>query len=219
MPHPFSPTFEQLPKSLPIFPLSGAVILPGGHLPLNIFEPRYLSMVQDAMRSNQLIGMVQPSDRQDQPNLYNVGCVGRIYRYEETQDGRLEVTLKGLCRYRIEEELPSVREYRIVKPNWKDFESDLLLEAQTNDKNNSSDSNLALLAALKQYFMAKEIDTDWAVMEQLSSTEIVNNLFGYLPLDAQDKQLLIETKSREDQIKSFIAILNKDQDLSRSTRH
>ena len=92
--HPFKQNFEQLPEVLPIFPLSGAVVLPGGSLSLNIFEPRYLNMVQDAMRTNQIIGMIQPKDSATHPSLYDVGCAGRIRRYEEVEGGRLEIVIE-----------------------------------------------------------------------------------------------------------------------------
>ncbi len=97
--------FEQLPDTLPVFPLTNAVVMPGGHLPLNIFEPRYLNMLQDAMERHRLIGMIQPRDESPNPDLYSVGCAARITRYEETNDGRLEVSLTGLCRFEIKEEL------------------------------------------------------------------------------------------------------------------
>jgi len=214
MTHPFTQTFDQLPASLPVFPLSGAVVLPGGFLPLNIFEPRYLNMVEDAMRSDQLIGMIQPIDQQKVPALYSIGCVGRICRYEELHDGRLEITLRGLCRYQISKELTSVRGYRIVQPDWSNYPHDF----DEVDEHDDTERQ-ALLSALKRYFDIKNIDTDWEVMAKLNQSELVNNLFGYLPLEPQDKQLLIEAENLPDRIKSFIALLDRVQSQGNATRH
>ena len=119
-----APATYQLPDVLPVFPLANAVVLPGGYLPLNIFEPRYLNMVQDAMEGHRLVGMVQPRDDSTKPELYQVGCAGRVTRYYETQDGRLEIVLSGLCRFRIGEELSTTRGYRLIKPDWSEFEID-----------------------------------------------------------------------------------------------
>ena len=113
---PFAQTFAQLPNSLAIFPLNGAVVLPRGSLALNIFETRYLKMVQDAMKSSQLIGMIQTKDELKPPSLYEVGCAGRIVRYTETTDGRLEILLRGLCRFSIDEELSCCLLYTSPSP-------------------------------------------------------------------------------------------------------
>ena len=118
-PHsPFMQAYDQLPDTLPVFPLPNAVILPGGYLPLNIFEPRYLNMLEDAMASHRLIGMIQPRDDNTQPALYQFGCAGRISRYEETRDGCLEIMLSGLCRYEIKQEITTTRGYRLIIPDW-----------------------------------------------------------------------------------------------------
>ena len=111
---PFSQPFELLPTTLPVFPLSSAVVLPRGLLPLNIFEPRYLNMIKDAMQGEQLIGMIQPQDNKTGSTLVKVGCAARIIRYEETSDGRLEILLAGLCRFEVREEISSMRGYRLI---------------------------------------------------------------------------------------------------------
>lgn len=122
--NPFMQRLDDLPNSLAVFPLSNAVLMPGGQLPLNIFEPRYIKMVQDAMKADQLIGMIQPSDELSPPSLHRVGCVGRITQYQETDDGRLGILLSGLCRFAISEELTSIRQYRIVATDWSEFKDD-----------------------------------------------------------------------------------------------
>ncbi len=116
--------YDQLPDYLPIFPLPNSVVLPGGQLPLNIFEPRYLNMVNDAMEKHRLIGLIQPRDESSKPELFDVGCAARITKYEETNDGRIEIILSGLCRFKVKDELTATRGYRLVLPDWTEFESD-----------------------------------------------------------------------------------------------
>ena len=125
----FSTQFSDLPASLPVFPLGGVLLLPYGRLPLNIFEERYLAMVDDALRSERLIGIIQPSNEADSqqksPPLYKTGCAGRITAFSETDDGRYLVTLLGVCRFNIDQEIDSTRGYRRVVPNWGPFRSDI----------------------------------------------------------------------------------------------
>ena len=211
---PFTLSFDQLPELLPIFPLSGAVVLPGGSLPLNIFEPRYLNMVQDAMRSNQLIGMIQPKDNSSKPSLFDVGCAGRIQRYEEVAGGRLEILIAGLCRFNIKEELDSARGYRIVKANWANYRLDI---ERSNEE--TTVDRQPLLRALHRYFEINKLDTDWDKIEEIDQAMLVNNLLTFLPLTKEDKQLLVETASPNDRIKSFIAILDRQKSDGNETRH
>ena len=125
----FSTEFYNLPASLPVFPLGGVLLLPYGRLPLNIFEQRYLAMTDDALRSERLIGIIQPTSetesQQKTPSLYKTGCAGRITAFSETEDGRYLITLLGICRFNIEQEIDSTRGYRRVVPNWEPFRSDV----------------------------------------------------------------------------------------------
>ena len=210
---PFTQSFEQLPSTLPIFPLSGAVVLPGGALPLNIFEPRYLKMVHDAMKSDQLIGMIQPQDELATPTLYNTGCAARIIQYSETKDGRLEIALEGLCRFDINEEMSCMRGYRLIKPNWANYEHDFSKQAPANVQD-----KLLFIASLRTYFTKNGIDVDWAVIEELPQQTLVNNLIQQLSLSAEDKQLLIEADNLRDRVKSFTSILVNNTSDS-TTRH
>lgn len=205
-PHPFAQPFEELPNTLPIFPLSNALMLPNGELPLNIFEPRYLNMVQDAMKNDQLIGMIQPrQEPENKDELYPVGCAGRITRYEETHNGRLIIVLSGLCRFQVKEELACTRGYRLVIPKWSSFKHDY-------DKPKSDQPQVKLLLhnALRQYFKQNEIDVNWNSVTKLSLTELMISLFSYLPLESQDKQLLLETPTLDEQLTLFTAILEGD---------
>ena len=121
----FSIPFERLPRALPIFPLPGTIVLPRADLPLNVFEPRYLNLVADALAGSRLVGMIQPDpDGGGERHLCRTGCAGRITQYRETADGRIEMILSGVCRFELGEELPTVRGYRLVVPDWDRFASD-----------------------------------------------------------------------------------------------
>lgn len=205
-PHsPFMQEYDQLPDTLPVFPLPNAVILPGGYLPLNIFEPRYLNMLEDAMTSHRLIGMIQPRDDNPQPALYQVGCAGRISRYEETRDGRLEIMLSGLCRYEIKQEITTTRGYRLIIPDWSKFSIDYEEQQQPD-----SQSTLSFNGMVRSYFKQNNMDADWGLLEKLSVEELVNSLINFLPLSIEDKQMLIETDTLVNRITVFTAILESD---------
>lgn len=199
---PFMQAFDHLPATLPIFPLSNAIMLPGGNLPLNVFEPRYLNMLQDAMRSDQLIGMIQPRDDTEKSTLFDVGCAGRITRYEENQDGRVEIGLTGLCRFQIQEELTSTRGYRLVVPNWSAYTCDY-----EEQKPASELASVSFRVALKSYFSENNMDADWTMLEKLNVEELASSLFGFLPLSVEDKQLLVEIDSFSDRLTAFTAVL------------
>jgi hypothetical protein len=194
--------FEQLPTTLPIFPLPNVALLPGGFLPLNIFEPRYLNMLQDAMGSHHLIGMIQPRDENPEPELYQIGCAGRIVGYQETIDGRLEIMLKGLCRFQIKEELSSLRGYRLITPDWSQFAMDYEEQPQPD-----AQAKLSFNGALRACFNQNQMTVDWETLDKLNTEDLMNNLFTSLPLKSEDKQLLLETDTLINRIKIFTAIL------------
>lgn len=209
----FMQKFDQLPDTLPIFPLGNAVVLPGGQLPLNIFEPRYLNMVQDAMKSDHLIGMIQPRDEKPKSELFKVGCAGRITRYEETSDGRFEVILSSLCRFKIEEELTTTRGYRLVIPDWSEFTLDYKEQEEPDLHTKSLFRNV-----LKSYFKQNDMDADWGLLDQLSAEQMANSLINYVPLTYEDKQLLIEADTLTNRLRVFTAILENNSQES-ITRH
>ncbi len=198
----FAQTFDQLPSTLPIFPLRNAVFLPGGFLPLNIFEPRYLNMVQDAMRKDQLIGMIQPRDDGDEPNLYDIGCAGRVIRYEETNDGRIQIMLMGLCRFSIQDELATTRGYRLIQADWSKYADDFSAPKEPNDE-----ALLSFKGVLRTYLEQNKLDIDWDQLDEVKAEDLVNSLFSGLPIAAQDKQILIETDTLSNRIIAFTAIL------------
>lgn len=191
---PFDPPFEALPQTLPIFPLPGALLLPRGKLPLNIFEPRYLNMVQDALASERLIGMIQPTAARaegsepipDDVELYPVGCAGRITTFSETDDGRYLITLTGVCRFAVTREIPTVRGYRRVVPDFARFRGDFEAEtAPVLDRER-------LLAALKAYFNLQRLSVDWEAIDQCGDEKLVSSLAMICPFEPREKQALLE---------------------------
>jgi Lon protease-like protein len=202
---PFMQSFEKLPNTLPIFPLTNAVVMPGGQLPLNIFETRYLNMIQDAIESHRLIGMIQPRDGSQKPALFNVGCASRITRYEETDDGRIEISLQGLCRFEIKEELITTRGYRLITPDWSNFEIDYEVSKEPN-----STTQFTFLNTMRNHFKHAHLDIDWQVMEKLSTENLFNALFYFIDLSDEDKQMLIEMHTLEQRVKAITAILDCD---------
>jgi Lon protease-like protein len=201
---PFMPSFEQLPDTLPVFPLPNAIVMPGSNLPLNIFEPRYLNMCQDAMKSHQLIGMIQPRDNKDKPSLFPTGCAGRITRYLETHDGRLEINLSGICRFNIIEELSTTRGYRLIRPDWQAFESDFQTpEVATQDINYFTNT-------LRHYFEHKGMQADWEALEKLEAETLVNSMVTILPLTMEEKQVLLEAANLPERLQTFSALLESE---------
>ncbi len=214
--NPFIAPFEQLPETLPIFPLPGAIVMPGNELPLNIFEPRYLNMASDALSNHRMIGMIQPdSNGQGDTALYQTGCAGRITQYRETNDGRIELVLSGVCRFDLGEELPTTRGYRMIVPKWSRYARDYV-----DDQSALSAEHDLLIGTLKRYFELKQLDVDWSVLERLSPLRLMNSLSMALPLSEPDKQLLLETVDPGERLSAFVALLDSEAERPDSiTRH
>ena len=185
---------KDLPPRLAVFPLAAALLLPGGRLPLNIFEPRYLAMVADALASpHRLIGMIQPLElssetapcQQDAPPLYDIGCAGRIVNFEETADGRYLIVLAGKIRFSVRRETKSVRAYRQCEVDYAPFADDLYLNDAPYDRR-------PLLAALKHYFSVKGLVADWDCIESSSDEKLITTLSMICPLSPSEKQNLLE---------------------------
>jgi Lon protease-like protein len=187
---PFFPTFGQLPDTLPIFPLEGAVVMPASDLPLNIFEPRYLNMFEDTLRTHRMFGMIQPDPSRDgdPPAVYRTGCAGRVTSFSETVDGRIELVLTGVCRFDIAEELATTRGYRLVQPDWQRFESDFMMPTGAAIRDSAH-----FLEILRRYFDANGLQTDWDRLRQLPAARMADVLTTLLPLEPAEKQLLLET--------------------------
>lgn len=201
---PFDPGIEALPDRLPIFPLSGVLLLPGGRLPLNIFEPRYLALFDDALASKRLVGMIQPatanSEQDDQaPAVYGTGCAGRITSFSETDDGRYLITLTGLLRFDVREELPA-GSYRMVAADYGRFHRDLEASDPEIDRTR-------LLEALKVYFEMFEISGDWDSIEQAPTEHLVTSLSMLCPFEPWEKQALLESESVASRAEALTALL------------
>ena len=188
-----------LPEKLPVFPLPGALLLPRADLPLNIFEPRYLEMISDALSGERIIGIIQPKDDSDekkQPDLMNIGCAGRITSYAETPDGRMLVTLTGISRFSIKSELNVTTSYRQVQADFKPFAIDLVMDLGAGEVNRP-----ALLTAFKDYLTANNMSADWSEINTASTEVLVNTLSLLAPYPANEKQALLEApdlKTRAD---------------------
>ena len=181
---------ESVPSRFPIFPLRGAVLLPGGNLPLNIFEPRYLAMVRDAMRTDRVIGMIQPieAEQEGRPTpLYRTGCLGRITSFAEARDNRLAITLSGFSRFDVAQELKVVTPYRQIMADFERWRGDL----QPADPPASLQPRL--IAAMRAYFEKRDIEADWDSVKSASLRALVVSLGMLCPFEPEEKQALIET--------------------------
>jgi hypothetical protein len=199
----FHPRLADLPTEIAVFPLTGALLLPRGRLPLNIFEPRYLAMTMDALGQGRLFGMVQPDARgKAAQGLYRIGCLGRISSFSETDDGRLLITLIGVARFRIVEELPlAPGGYRRVRADYTDFVTDLL-EAEPPPLDRP-----ALLGALKPYFLARGIEANWDAVEQTPDALLVTMLAMVCPFDPPEKQALLEAAEGPERAEMLVTLL------------
>jgi len=185
---------KNLPIILPVFPLSNFIIFPKTTVPLNIFEPRYLDMVNDSMKSDKMIGMIQPKtilNKDNNPELHQVGCVGKITSFKETEDGRYLIELKGLTRFDKIEEIKSEKKYRILKVNYENFSQDLI-----NNKNEIKFSDLELIFKdLKALFEKKGFIINWKALEKQSLDETINALAMASPFSLEEKQVLLEAQN------------------------
>ncbi len=203
----FHPSFDALPPEIPVFPLPGALLLPGGRLPLNIFEPRYLAMVTDALGAGRMFGMIQP--RPDAPAgptgpaLCRVGCLGRISSFAETEDGRFLITLTGVIRYDLAGELPMRHGYRRVQVDYTPWRADLDIEEGPPPPVDRA----ALLEALRAYFRARRIDANWEAIERTADATLVTTLCMVCPFDPREKQALLEAPDACERARMLIALL------------
>ena len=185
---------KNLPTKLPVFPLSNFIIFPKTTVPLNIFEPRYLEMVNDSMKTDKLIGMIQPKttiNKDNNPELHQVGCVGKITSFRETEDGRYLIELKGLTRFDKIEEIKTEKKYRILKVSYANFSQDLI---NKNDEIKFSDLEL-IFKDLKALFEKKGFIINWKALEKQSLNETINALAMASPFTLEEKQILLEAEN------------------------
>lgn len=191
-----------LPDLIPIFPLPGALLLPRARLPLHIFEPRYLAMIEDAMKTpDRLIGMIQPSDGAGN-GLQRIGCAGRLTAFSETEDGRYMITLTGISRFRVTEEVEGFAPYRRVRPGWRGFERDR--GKSESDRGFDRD---AFLATLSRYFEARGLSTDWDAMRDAEEELLINSLSMLSPFGPEDKQALLEAPSLQTRRETLVTLI------------
>jgi len=193
-----------LPSIVPIFPLTGVLLLPRGRLPLNIFEPRYLAMTRDALAGERLIGMVQPSNPAgsgSNPPVYPTGCAGRITSFAETEDGRFLITLTGTSRFRIREELPLLEGYRRVVPEWREFARDLENEDEAGFDRDR------LLRGLRAYFRQHQISADWDAVTAVPGERLVTSIAMICPFEPSEKQALLEAPDLDERARLLTAIV------------
>ena len=197
-------TLDDLPKTVSVFPLTGALLLPRGALPLNVFEPRYLEMVDDAIAGSRLIAMIQPSEPEEnslKPALSQVGCLGRITSFKESEDHRYQITLTGVCRFALAQELETPTPYRQVRADYSRFAGDLVL----NDE--SELPRERLMAALKNYLSRRDLKADWQSVMNSPPEHLVNALAMLCPFEPAEKQALLEAPSWNERVATLVALL------------
>ena len=203
------PSIEGLPRELPMFPLGGAILLPRVNLPLNIFEPRYLQMFDDALSGPRLVGIIQPareaSERESPLGrnvpLRTVGCAGRISAYQELDDGRLIVALSGVIRFSVTAERALERLYRVCDVNFAPFKDDLVLGTGADDVDRDT-----LLKTLKRFLEFRNLKADWAAIGRSPSEQLVNSLSIMSPYGAEEKQALLEAADLKTRSELLIAL-------------
>mgnify|MGYP000336088878 CR=1 FL=1 len=192
-----------LPGTIAVFPLPGALLLPRARLPLHIFEPRYLAMLDDALKTDtRLIGMVQPATMRDEKGLHRIGCAGRITQFSETEDGRYMVTLSGMSRFRVVKEVEGFTPYRRCEVTWDGFDRDMdgVEEDPRFDRS-------AFMGLLDRYFAAQELSADWDTLKQAEDELLINSLSMLLEFEPEDKQALLEAPSLATRRETLVTLI------------
>ena len=200
-------TLANLPQTIPVFPLPGALLLPRSRLPLNIFEPRYLAMLDDTMKTeHRLIGMVQPVDMQSgsggATRLHKIGCAGRLTAFQETEDGRYMITLSGVSRFRIKETQEGFTPYIRADVDWSSFERDL----GRKEVDHAFDRP-AFLRTLGRYFDAAQLASDWESLKEAEEELLVNSLSMLCPFDPEEKQALLEAPTLQNRRETLVTLM------------
>ena len=202
---------QDLPKTIPVFPLSNFIIFPHTTVPLNIFEPRYVEMINDSMKTNKMIGLIQPKNNDDNsiPGLHKIGCLGKITNFKDTSDGRYMIDLNGITRFKVTNEIKSTKPYRICEANYDNFELDL-----TPEKKKLKFSDLeSIFKDLKLLFEKKGYIINWKSLEKQDLNETINALAMASPFSLEEKQILLESKNleaRKDKISEILSTYSFD---------
>ena len=211
-------TFDDLPQTIPIFPLEGALLLPGGVLPLNIFEERYVRMIDDALSCHRIIGMIQPDiherNKGNKDAILKIGCMGRITQFHETDNQNYKIMLKGVIRFQIEDEIKNILPYRQAKIRWGEYEDDIVEDCDTVEIDRD-----VFLPLLKEYFDIHDMTCDWDIIRQSSCETLITNLPMICPFDSQEKQALLEAKTMDNRYETLTAILNMSLNSGRENSH
>jgi Lon protease-like protein len=202
----FHPRVEDLPGEFPVFPLSGALLLPRGKLPLRIFEPRYLAMTEDSLGLGRMFGMIQPdamaAETHTGPGLFRIGCLGRISSFAEADEGHFLITLTGLIRFAVQSELEMRRGYRRVRGNVSSYLTDLDLQQSAAEVPRQE-----LLGALRGYFTHRRIDANWDAIKRLPDDMLVVTLAMVCPFEPAEKQALLEVPTDAERASALLALL------------
>lgn len=212
MPAGIPTSVSELPIEVPVFPLTGVVMLPRGYLPLHVFEPRYLAMVDAALAADRVLAIAQPQDLagasgqsvDDTAPLQRIGCCGRIINFRETSDGRMHIGLRGLCRLDLAEEVPSATQFRRFRADYSAFAGDLAVAAAGTD---TSIDRIRLVAALTRYAAAADIDADWNSLAEAADEELVTTVAMACPFAPEDKQALLESSDLHHRTKLLIGLV------------
>ncbi len=194
-----------LPDTIPVFPLPGALLLPRARLPLHIFEPRYLAMMDDALKtSHRLIGMIQPREgaRDDERTLQTIGCAGRLTAFSETDDGRYMITLAGISRFRVEKEVDGFTPYRRCKVSWEGFDRDF-----GQAESDAAFDRDGFFTLLPKYFEAEGLKTDWESLKEAEDELLINSLSMLCPFEPEDKQALLEAPSLQTRRETLVTLI------------
>lgn len=199
---------ENIPEEIPIFPLSNAIFFPNTVMPLNIFEPRYKQMIEDALGKNKFIGMAQPNLQNLQsgkPDLFNIGCVGMISKHNKTSQGTYLVNLEGVVRFKVIKEVETKKMYRTFKVSYTEFSDDLDEKVK---KEIDDQSLLELIDKTKKFFKMFQLSTDWSVIEKVEPSQLINSLAMICPFTSGEKQRLLETSSLQERNSILNQIIN-----------
>ncbi|WP_457645837.1 LON peptidase substrate-binding domain-containing protein [Profundibacter sp.] len=192
-----------LPDTIPLFPLSGAIVVPRGRLPLNVFEPRYLAMLEDVLKTRErLIGMIQPVDKDPEGELHAIGCAGRITGFNEAKDGRYMITLTGVSRFRLQEQVEGFTPYLRGRIDWQGFARDL-----GGVEHITSFDRERFLDLLERFFTAQELESDWDNLTKAEPEMLINSLSMLAPFSPEDKQALLEAPTLADRRDTLVTLM------------
>ena len=211
----FDNKYEELPASIPLFPLNKVLLLPRAKLPLNLFENRYLHMFDYALKNSRYIGMVQPSEssrkngNEKPPSIYNIGCAGFITAFSQTNDNRYEIILEGVCRFKIKKELEIKNGFRRADVQWSKFKSDFKIE-----KLNSKEKRSEFLEILKPFLEKMSMNVDWEMIEGTNDEDLINTISMCCPFELNEKQALLEAVTLEDRREVLTSLIHMNLNKS-----